>query len=75
MLNELPRINWTETAAFATSIGLVVAAISAAVGVAAYRAQLASAAEAHMHGLFRDFLRLCVEAPDADVDDLNTLRL
>jgi hypothetical protein len=46
----------------ATAVGLLLAALSAMLALRAYKAQLQGAADAHMHGLFRDYLSLEADA-------------
>ena len=56
-------MTWNDAADAATTFGgviaglsLIVTAYSSVVAVRAYQAQQRSAADAHMHGLFREYL-------------------
>jgi hypothetical protein len=47
---------WEETAQVATAVGLPVALLAGAIALVSYRTSRRAAGDAHMHGLFREFL-------------------
>ena len=59
---------------WAALAGVIIATLSAGIAIHTYRGSLRESSRAHMHSVFRDYLRLCIECPDGPKEDLDAYR-